>query len=1215
MLADQAGPASAPAQVPAHCPGCWSPAAPGTPFCPACGFWLAGPQAAELHGIELELQRVEAARTWLIRRRAILLGELTAGRPGPAAPRDARDPRAPRAPGVRPGAPGDAEPGTAPGAAPQPARRAGAGSASAAGSQTPRPEISGPNAARLLLAAGAALVVIAATIFTIAGWSRLGEPGRAGILTAITALALACAPVLRRRGLGATAETVAGIGLALTLADGYLGLRVAALPRAGGWFAAAAAAGLLAVAWAGYGTISRLTLPRVAAIGAAKLPVLLAAAGLSALGGADGWFPPAGVAGFALILDAAASFGLVRWLERPGRAVAVAVIRCAVVAAVACWLLGVLVALTVLAGFGPAGSGWAGPELTGLTWPARAWIAATMIAAAAAGVAGPRRGGDAAWPAGPGAVSSGALLATGGGEPAGLAGLAGPGAVLSGALLATGCAVPLLAVTPAGWALGAAGGCGWAVSAAAFTAGHWARRYPADPAGPAGSEDPAGPAGPEDPAGSASVPASQSPRPAAPPPGASARTRAAAWPRTPVRAAAPGRGLERSVLVAAGGAAVLAVTAGLAVPVALAGLLPVSAAALRQLPGTRTAALVLALTALTCWFAPESVRQVRATVLRPAGLAAAALAVPAAFAVPAVAAAVAVPGLAMAALTAAAAGLLAASARLREPGQYVTAAAAGTVLAAGAALRSLAAPDLAVTELAVLTVLLAVAAALSRRALGAALYTAAALTAAAGLAWSAAWAAGWPPAWAAFAMLAVTVLAAALSTVLRQRSPLRAGVLDAGAVVIAAASLAGATGDRAAFSLIAVTAALAASAAAWRRDGRAQAVAVAFSCSGVAAALIAQSGPLAGALLAPARVAAHPWRGHVAIGTAHPAGLPFAVIVGASCVVALASAAGAARGRRASLDVAAVALTPVAFLAAAACGLGYWPLAGLLLALTLGLAGWAAAGPDPVPAWAALLTAVLAVSWGLAAPLATVLALAASTAGCVLVGQRARHAAAGAVAAGLAPLAAGALAVAAVLAVGGVAWQAGLAMLDVVAAAFAGPGRDRRQPAWALVAALEIGCCAALAAAGAGSPEPYVVPAALIALAPVLRRLGPAAAGSGVSSWRTWGAGLALGFLPSLIACWLTAGWIRPVALAGCAAAVAVAGGRARLRAPLLAGTAVAVLAAARELAPVTARLAGLLPGWIPVAAVGAALLWAGATYEARLRNLRAVRRSLAAMD
>jgi hypothetical protein len=38
------------------------------------------------------------------------------------------------------------------------------------------------------------------------------------------------------------------------------------------------------------------------------------------------------------------------------------------------------------------------------------------------------------------------------------------------------------------------------------------------------------------------------------------------------------------------------------------------------------------------------------------------------------------------------------------------------------------------------------------------------------------------------------------------------------------------------------------------------------------------------------------------------------------------------------------------------------------------------------------------------------------------------------------------------------------------------------------------------------------------------------------------------------------------------------------------------------------------LPGWAPAALGGAVLAWTGATYEARLRNLRAIRHSLSSM-
>ena len=53
---------------------------------------------------------------------------------------------------------------------------------------------------------------------------------------------------------------------------------------------------------------------------------------------------------------------------------------------------------------------------------------------------------------------------------------------------------------------------------------------------------------------------------------------------------------------------------------------------------------------------------------------------------------------------------------------------------------------------------------------------------------------------------------------------------------------------------------------------------------------------------------------------------------------------------------------------------------------------------------------------------------------------------------------------------------------------------------------------------------------------------------------------------------------------------------------------------AGRDLPSDVMRLAHVMPGWVPIAAGGAVLLWAGATYEARLANLQAIRRSLGAM-
>ena len=80
------------------------------------------------------------------------------------------------------------------------------------------------------------------------------------------------------------------------------------------------------------------------------------------------------------------------------------------------------------------------------------------------------------------------------------------------------------------------------------------------------------------------------------------------------------------------------------------------------------------------------------------------------------------------------------------------------------------------------------------------------------------------------------------------------------------------------------------------------------------------------------------------------------------------------------------------------------------------------------------------------------------------------------------------------------------------------------------------------------------------------------------------------------------------------AAVVALAGARLKLQAPLLLGIAVTVLDAGYQLAPEIRRLTEAVPGWVPIALAGAALLWAGATYEARLRNLAALRRTLASL-
>src|SRR6266568_2583092 len=1121
-----------------HCPGCCSPLRPAEPYCRCCGIWLAGPQIAELRWIDGELRRADAART----------------------------------------------------AARQAGGQAAASARTVAGRAGGRPEVSGRTTARLLLAAGAALVVIAVIVFTVADWARIGPLGRCAILLGATVLVLTAPRVLVRRGLNATAESVAAIGLALTIADADLTLRLVGWHPSGG-LAIAAAIAVLAGAWAAYGATVGLKGPKLAAIGLAQLPAPLAAVGLARLGGGPA-VALAGPIAIALVLNSVADLALADLADRHGhRAEAAA----GSVAAVGTWLCGVLTA-----------AAWTGPG-------GRSWLAAALTAAAVVGILGPRRR------------------------------LAAPAAAVSGALLAVGIAIPASWVLPAGWGLVAMAGCADLVAAAALALGH---RAPRD--------------------------------------------------------RAPG-------LVAAGAAAVLAVTALLSVPVAIADLFPArwpwpawSAPARYDRtgfgvwPGAQTAAVVLALAGLACLLVRPPARLRRP--VRGAGLVAAALAcalLPAAAPLTGWAA--------LAPPTVSAVVLLAAVAMLGDRVLAGAAAAVGLVLAASAALRSLSAPGMTIAELAVLTVACCAAAARTRHLLAVALSTSGALAAATGLAWAVPLASGWPARYAAFAALGLAVAAVGAATMLRTGWPVHSVVLDLGACSIALLSAALAGGQQDELAVLAVVAAAAASVTAWLRTGARRQLALVAAACAVLGATATQWRALALAVLAPGRMITQPWRGHALayFGAGRAPGLQFAVVILAVCVAALATAAGAWRGSgRASLDAVALALPFVAAPAGAAAaaglagGLGYWLTVAGLLALTLTLTAWASLGQSPAPAGAALVATALTVGWALAAPLPTLVVLGCLTVAYPLAAWRSRRPAIGVAAVCLGVLAAAGLAECSVLAAHGAAWQAGLAVLGVAAAAQvattwlarvprphtaeSGPHRggagprtapaglhrgdgaaisfalaaewagwlvtaigvgqclarprtaglalavtgliclgvavrpSRRGLVWAALALLEAASCCWLVAAGVRVVEPYTVPAALLGLVFgwTRSRREPAP-----HSWLAFGPGLALLLLPSLVAAWVSPDWIRPTLLGGVAVGVALAGARAGQQAPLVTGITVAVLDAGRALAPAFGVLFHALPSWVPIAVLGVILLWAGATYEARLRNLRTIFSSLTAMS
>ncbi|WP_328745668.1 hypothetical protein OHT57_09655 [Streptomyces sp. NBC_00285] len=142
-------------------------------------------------------------------------------------------------------------------------------------SALPRPEASRPSVQNLLLVLGGVLLTVAAMVFTLVSWGHLGITGRALVLGAVTAAALGAPLLLLKRELRSTAETVAGLGLALTVLDAYA-LHGAALPHTPGAAYTAVASALLAGLWTAYGLLPRaagLRLPRPAALVAAQLPL------------------------------------------------------------------------------------------------------------------------------------------------------------------------------------------------------------------------------------------------------------------------------------------------------------------------------------------------------------------------------------------------------------------------------------------------------------------------------------------------------------------------------------------------------------------------------------------------------------------------------------------------------------------------------------------------------------------------------------------------------------------------------------------------------------------------------------------------------------------------------------------------------------------------------------------------------------------------------
>ena len=152
-----------------------------------------------------------------------------------------------------------------------------------------RPEASTREVQNILLGLGALVLGIAAVVFAAVAISSLDDVSRVAILLLATAVALVAPPRVARRGLTATAETVAAVGLLLVPLVGYAlwavdGIGASGLP--GSLFAGLTFL-LTAVVAGAYARVTELTAPRYAAVLAVQ-PILPLVA-YDRVAGPTGW--------------------------------------------------------------------------------------------------------------------------------------------------------------------------------------------------------------------------------------------------------------------------------------------------------------------------------------------------------------------------------------------------------------------------------------------------------------------------------------------------------------------------------------------------------------------------------------------------------------------------------------------------------------------------------------------------------------------------------------------------------------------------------------------------------------------------------------------------------------------------------------------------------------------------------------------------------------
>ncbi|RIV34464.1 SCO7613 C-terminal domain-containing membrane protein [Micromonospora radicis] len=166
------------------------------------------------------------------------------------------------------------------------------------------PEASSREVQNIPLGLGALLLGVAAVVFAVVATSSMDALARLGILLLATVLMLLAPPVLTRRGLTSTAETISAVGLLLVPLAGYA---LWAVDRIGGGASGAVFAGVIfavtAAVSVGYAGWTRLRAPRFATVLAAQPVVPLLA-----------YDRVSGPAGWAVVLTVVAVIDL--WLAR-----------------------------------------------------------------------------------------------------------------------------------------------------------------------------------------------------------------------------------------------------------------------------------------------------------------------------------------------------------------------------------------------------------------------------------------------------------------------------------------------------------------------------------------------------------------------------------------------------------------------------------------------------------------------------------------------------------------------------------------------------------------------------------------------------------------------------------------------------------------------------------------------------------------------------------